>query len=275
MLSSVWRPSGKFVFWPAMKRGRRLFCISFWTGTNVRAWPTDWRTAKGNTGLSVSEKASVIPIRKKKSSHSLSHSLRGHSELFKLNWSRNRSYLWYWSGEATLHCKFHLWRSLSIPQTVLVAASAAYQVTKLRRTGSNLQSVQRSHRKRAAPMGSRGFSHSLWQPKITIKHIIVTLWPSSQNLLIELSGPKCILWFKTTHTSNHANMEQSRKSHWLLSRTVGRWVTSQERRRIISTVKFNSWVVASDRSLKKKNRKCSLLIQQCKPIKCRGRIKRR
>lgn len=52
-------------------------------------------------------------------------------------------------------------------------------------------------------------------------------------------------------TSNQANIEQSKKSHWLLSRSVGRRVTSQERRRIISTVKLNSRVVAPDRSLTK------------------------
>lgn len=70
VLSSVWRPSGRFVLWLAMKCGRRLLCISFCTGTKVRVQPTDWRAAKGNTGSSGSEKASVFTtIRRKKSIH--------------------------------------------------------------------------------------------------------------------------------------------------------------------------------------------------------------
>lgn len=54
-------------------------------------------------------------------------------------------------------------------------------------------------------------------------------------------------------TSNQANIEQSKKSHWLPPRTVGQWVTSQDRKRIISTVRFNCSAVAVDRSLKYKD----------------------
>lgn len=65
VLSSVWTPSGKLVFWPATKRGRRLLCISFCTGTKASAWPSDRRAAEGNAGSSGSEKASVGPARQK------------------------------------------------------------------------------------------------------------------------------------------------------------------------------------------------------------------
>lgn len=51
-------------------------------------------------------------------------------------------------------------------------------------------------------------------------------------------------------TSNHANIEQSKKSHWLPPRTLGQLVTSQDRKRIISAARFNSSAVALDRSLK-------------------------
>lgn len=55
-------------------------------------------------------------------------------------------------------------------------------------------------------------------------------------------------------TSNQANMEQSKKSHWLPPRVVGRCVTSQDRKRTISTVRFNCSGVALARSLKNKDR---------------------
>ncbi len=54
-------------------------------------------------------------------------------------------------------------------------------------------------------------------------------------------------------TSNHANIEQSKKSHWLPPRAAGWWVTSQDRKRIISTVRFNCSAAAFDRSLKYKD----------------------
>lgn len=53
-------------------------------------------------------------------------------------------------------------------------------------------------------------------------------------------------------TSNQANIEQSKKSHWLVLRSVGEWVTIQDRKRIISTVRLNCSTVALDRSLKYK-----------------------
>lgn len=53
-------------------------------------------------------------------------------------------------------------------------------------------------------------------------------------------------------TSNQANIEQRKKSHWLVPRSVGEWVTSQDRKRIISTVRFNCSTVALDRSLQYK-----------------------
>lgn len=147
------------------------------------------------------------------------------------------------------------------------------------RTCSNSQLVPCSHTKTAAPMGSRGFSHSLWQPTRIIKNIILTSYPEPDSLR-RICPLKLAVWLlkklKKLFTSNHANMEQSKKSQWLLSRTVGWWVTSQERRRIISTVKFNSWVVALDRSLKNKHKnkkKISLVIKQWKPLKYEGWIK--
>jgi len=56
--------------------------------------------------------------------------------------------------------------------------------------------------------------------------------------------------WKESLTSNQANIEQSKKSHWLPPRTLGQLVTSQDRKRIISTARFNCSAVAFDRSLK-------------------------